>query len=206
MLRTQRTPRAGRHTVRRSRRTTSLVAGIAVLASAASVLLAVSTSEAATPQAAIPETVAGAAALPTSWATVVNSASGKCLDARSAATANGTAVQQYSCNNSTAQHWSFTATSGGFLRINNRNDANQVADVSDVSTADNAAVHLWTYGGGANQQWQAVDEGGGAYHFVNRNSGKCLDVPSASTADSVQLVQYTCNGSGAQSFRLTAQP
>lgn len=45
-------------------------------------------------------------------------------------------------------------------------------------------------------------EGGSYYHFVNRNSGKCLDVPGASTADSVQLVRYACNGTGAQSFRL----
>lgn len=38
---------------------------------------------------------------------------------------------------------------------------------------------------------------------VNAGSGKCLDVPSASTADSVQLVQYTCNGTAAQRFQVT---
>ncbi|MET8176194.1 RICIN domain-containing protein [Streptomyces clavifer] len=161
-------------------------------------LTAVQPSRAATPEAA----PAAAAALPTSWSTVVNAGSGKCLDARAAATANGTAVQQYACNNSTAQEWSFTPTADGFVRINNRNDTQQVVDVSDTSSADNAAVHLWTYGGGNNQQWQAVDEGGGAYRFVSRHSGKCLDVPSASTADSVQLVQYTCNGSAAQRFQV----
>ncbi|MGY0063098.1 RICIN domain-containing protein [Streptomyces sp. LZ34] len=141
-------------------------------------------------------------ALPGGWATVVNSGSGKCLDARSAGTANGTAVQQYGCNNSTAQQWSFITTSDGYVRINNRNDANQVVDVTDVSTADNAPLQLWAYGGGDNQQWQAVDEGGGAYHFVNRHSGKCLDVPSASSADSVQLAQYTCNGTAAQRWQV----
>ena len=74
--------------------------------------------------------------------------------------------------------------------------------MTDVSTADNAKIQTWTYGGGLNQQWQPVDEGAGYFHFVNRNSGKCLDVPAASTADGVQLVQYTCNGTGAQSFKL----
>ncbi|MEE1664499.1 RICIN domain-containing protein [Streptomyces sp. WAC07094] len=153
---------------------------------------------------AAPRASAAAAALPTSWATVVNSGSGKCLDARAAGTANGTAVQQYSCNNSTAQQWSFTSTSDGYLRINNRNDPAQVVDVTDVSTADGAPLQLWAYGGGDNQQWQPVDEGGGAYHFVNRHSGKCLDVPGASTADSVQLTQYTCNGTAAQRFQVSA--
>ncbi|MEU6447392.1 RICIN domain-containing protein [Streptomyces sp. NPDC046979] len=163
-------------------------------ATAASVLTAVHPTQAA-PTAA--------AALPTGWSTVVNTSSGKCLDARAAGTVNGTVVQQYACNSTTAQQWNFTPAGDGYVRIDNRNDANQVVDVSNVSTADNAPVHLWTYGGGANQQWQPVDDGGGAYHFVNRHSGKCLDVPSASTADGVQLVQYTCNGSAAQRFQVT---
>ncbi|MEV6738861.1 RICIN domain-containing protein [Streptomyces sp. NPDC051104] len=145
---------------------------------------------------------AATTALPTGFATVMNAASGRCLDAKAAATANGTVVQQYTCNGTTAQQWSFTATSDGYVRINNGNDTNQVADVADLSTADNAQVHLWTYGGGSNQQWLPVNDGGGAYHFVNRNSGKCLDAPGASTADSVQFVQYTCNGTAAQRFQV----
>lgn len=200
MLRTvRRRPTGGRSGSSPNRRRRALTAVFAAGALAGSVLAA-TPAPAATAAAPAPR---AAAALPTGWATVVNSGSGKCLDARSAATVNGTAVQQYTCNGSTAQQWSLTATSGGFVRINNRNDPGQAVDVSDVSTADNAAVHLWTYGGGANQQWQPVDEGGGAYHFVNRNSGKCLDVPAASTADSTQLVQYTCNNSAAQRFQVT---
>ncbi|WP_369228065.1 RICIN domain-containing protein [Streptomyces sp. R39] len=153
---------------------------------------------------AAPSAHAATTALPTGFATLTDAASGKCLDARSAATANGTAVQQYTCNNTTAQQWSLTATSDGYVRINNANNTDQVVDVTDVSTADNAPAQLWAYGGGANQQWLPVDEGGGAYHFVNRNSGKCLDDPAASTADSVQLVQYTCNGTAAQRFQVAS--
>jgi hypothetical protein len=86
--------------------------------------------------------------------------------------------------------------------VNARTNPAAAWDVTGVSTADGGLLQLWTYGGGANQQWQAVDEGNGRYHFVSRNSGKCLDVPGASTAD-VQLQQYTCNGTAAQSFMLT---
>ncbi|MFE4696580.1 RICIN domain-containing protein [Streptomyces sp. NPDC056738] len=150
--------------------------------------------------AAAPGATAQAAAVPADWATVVNAGSGKCVDARAAGTADGTAVQQYACNASQAQQWRFAATSGGYSQVGNRTDATKAWDVTGVSTADGAPVQLWTYGGGTNQQWQAVAETGGAYHFVNRNSGKCLDVPSASAADSVQLQQYTCNGTAAQSF------
>jgi hypothetical protein len=87
--------------------------------------------------------------------------------------------------------------------VNVRLDAAQAIDVTNVSIADDAGLQLWSYGGGNNQQWLPVDEGGGYYHFVNRNSGKCLNVPGASTADSIQLTQFTCNSTGAQSFRLT---
>ncbi|WP_438829035.1 RICIN domain-containing protein [Streptomyces hintoniae] len=170
-----------------TRRRAGVVALVA--AAAASVLTAVPAEAAPT-------------ALPASWSTLVNAASGKCLDARAAGTANGTAVQQYACNNSAAQQWSFTTTSNGYVRINNRPSPEQVVDVTGVSTADNAATQLWAYGGGTNQQWLPVDDGGGAFHFVNRNSGKCLDDPAASLADSAQLVQYTCNGSAAQRFQV----
>ncbi|MFJ5218650.1 RICIN domain-containing protein [Streptomyces sp. NPDC088354] len=142
------------------------------------------------------------AAVPTGWVTVAAKHSGKCVDAAAAATANGTAVQQYACNGTTAQQWQFQATSDGYVRVNNRNDATKSWDVTDVSTADGAPVQLWSYSSGANQQWLPVEEAGGTYHFVNRNSGKCLDVPSASTADGARVQQYTCNGTAAQSFSL----
>ncbi|RCG24060.1 coagulation factor 5/8 type domain-containing protein [Sphaerisporangium album] len=145
---------------------------------------------------------AAALAPPTGWTTVVSKNSGKCVDARAAASANGTAVQQYACNGSAAQLWQFQATSGGYYRVNTNLNAAQAWDVTNVSTADAAPVQLWNYTGGNNQQWQPVEEAGGSYHFVNRNSGKCLDVPAASTADSVQLQQYTCNGTAAQSFTM----
>lgn len=124
------------------------------------------------------------------------------MDAKAAGSSNGTVIQQYSCNGTTAQQFQFQATSGGYSRVNNRTNAALVLDVSGVSLADNAGVQLWTYGGGNNQQWQAVSEGGGYYHLVARHSGKCLTVPGGSAADEVQLVQLACSGGAAQSFRI----
>ncbi|MGW1340450.1 RICIN domain-containing protein [Kribbella sp. NPDC002412] len=140
---------------------------------------------------------------PTTWYSIANKGNGKCVDARAAGTANGTVIQQYSCNGTQAQQYQFQPTSDGFTRVNNRNDATKSIDVTNVSSADNAGLQLWTYGGGANQQWKAVAEGDGYFHFVSRLSNKCLTVPNGSTADSTQLVQLTCTGNSAQSFRLT---
>jgi hypothetical protein len=75
-----------------------------------------------------------------------------------------------------------------------------VWDVHGGSTANGAKIELQDFDNSSSQQWKAVPEGGGVYHLVNRNSGKCLDVPAFSTADRVQLQQFTCNGGANQSF------
>ncbi|MFJ3666912.1 ThuA domain-containing protein [Streptomyces sp. NPDC090106] len=140
----------------------------------------------------------------TSWYTVQNGGNGTCVDARSAATANGTAIQQYACNGTIAQQYQFRSTDGGYTQITARGNPAQAIDVTDRSTADNAPLQLWAYGGGTNQQWQPVRESSGSYHFVARHSGKCLTAAAAAT-NSVQLTQRTCDGSAAQSFQLTVR-
>ncbi|MFD4524435.1 RICIN domain-containing protein [Streptomyces sp. NPDC058470] len=141
----------------------------------------------------------------TAWYSLTNAGNGTCVDARSAATANGTAIQQYACNGTQAQQFQFRSTDSGYRQAGIRTSPQQVIDVTGVSTADNAGLQLWTYSGGQNQQWLPVKESTGRYHFTARHSGKCLTAATAAT-NSVQLTQLTCNGSTAQSFTLTAQP
>lgn len=141
----------------------------------------------------------------TSWYSLVNAGSGRCVDARAAGTANGTAIQQYTCNSTTAQDFRVLSTDSGYRRLAARNDTTKAVDVTDVSTADNAALQLWTYGGGGNQQWKPVAESGGRYHFTARHSGKCLTAPTGDPSGT-QLVQRTCDGSAAQSFQLVVRP
>jgi hypothetical protein len=140
----------------------------------------------------------------TAWYTVRNSGNGTCVDARAAATANGTVVQQYTCNNTVAQQFQFRSTDSGYSRIAARGNPQQVIDVTDRSQAEYAPLQLWSYAAGQNQQWRPVQETGGRYHFVARHSGKCLSA-AATAGNSIQLTQRSCDGSGAQSFQLTAQ-
>jgi hypothetical protein len=137
---------------------------------------------------------------------VVNKNSSKCVDAAANGTANGTVVQQYTCNGTAAQTWQLTATDSGYYKVLTANNTAQGWDVTGgtTATADGVKIQLWTNSGTTNEQWQPISEGAGYYHLVVRNSGKCLDVPSASTADAVQLQQWTCNGSAAQSFQLAS--
>jgi hypothetical protein len=135
--------------------------------------------------------------------TVKNQNSGKCVDAYFSGTTNGTSVQQYTCNGTFAQQWIFTATDSGYYRVATRNAATEVWDVTGGSSADGTKIVLWASNGGTNQQWKPVLVAGSFYKLVARNSGKCLDVNQSSTANFVQLQEWTCNGTSAQSFSLT---
>ncbi|MDX6345558.1 MAG: hypothetical protein QOF84_348 [Streptomyces sp.] len=144
------------------------------------------------------------------WYEVINQNSGSCVEAANSGTANGTSVQQRSCDGSPSQQWQFVPTGGGYYEVLNRNAAaqNEAWDVTGgpSATSPGTAIQTWSYGGGTNQQWQPVPAAGSYYTFVARNSGLCLDTPNASTANGVQLQVYTCNGTPAQAFRLTQQP
>ena len=88
-----------------------------------------------------------------------------------------------------------------YYRIVNRNSG-KVLDVNGGSTADGAAVIQWTWGGGNNQQWQLVDQGGGYYRIQNRNSGKPADVNGGSTANGATVIQWGWNGGANQQWQI----
>jgi glucosylceramidase len=144
---------------------------------------------------------------PSVWYSVVNTNSGKCVDATAGGTANGTAVQQWSCaTGNTNQQWQFQPTDGGYYRVVTRNAPAQGWDVTGGAgaTGDGVPIQLWAYGGGTNQQWRPVRRADGTYTFSPRNNpNECLDVTGVSTADGTRIQQWSCTGGVAQSFTLT---
>ena len=144
------------------------------------------------------------------WYHVVNTTSGKCVDADNSGTANGTVLLQWSCGSSANQSWQFRPVGGGYYQVAPRHavalgwDVNIDAPNTSGGTADGTPVQLWSYGGGANQQWQAVALGDGTYHFVVKSTGKCLALKDGSRADGGTFVQATCAATPAQAFQLIA--
>ncbi|APU17509.1 MULTISPECIES: RICIN domain-containing protein [Actinoalloteichus] len=77
-------------------------------------------------------------------------------------------------------------------------DVSRCADLSNGSSANNAPVILWNCAGTNNQQWAevvVVDPGysGVSYMFVNRRTGKCMDLAGSSTANGARVIQYNCH-------------
>ena len=64
---------------------------------------------------------------------------GKCLDVRNSNPANGTPVQLYRCNGTSAQQWTYTpGSTGGTLRA-----LGSCLDVTASGTANKTKIELW---------------------------------------------------------------
>jgi chitosanase len=131
--------------------------------------------------------------LPASAATAgpITGLGGKCIDVAGASSANGTAVQLYDCNGSSAQQWSVGNTDGSIRALG------KCMDVANGSTTNGAKIQLYDCNATGAQKW-TVSNGA----LVNTGSGKCLDVTGKSSANGTRLQIWDCAGSANQQWTL----
>jgi beta-glucanase (GH16 family) len=118
---------------------------------------------------------------------------GKCIDVAGANPANGTQVQLWDCNGTTAQRW--TMNSDGSVRA-----LGKCLDVSGGSTANGAKVQLWDCNGSGAQRWTST----AARDLVNPQANKCLDVAGSNSANGTPLQLWTCGGGANQKWNIPA--
>jgi len=130
-------------------------------------------------------------ATPASAATgAITGYGGKCVDVAAASTANGTAIQLYTCNGTTAQSW--TTGTDGTLRA-----LGKCMDVTSAGTANGTKIQLWDCNGTNAQKWTQSGT-----QLVNTGSGRCLDATGPSSADGTRLQIWDCAGSANQQWNL----
>jgi chitinase len=122
--------------------------------------------------------------------TPIHGYGGKCVDVASASSANGTAIQLWTCNATNAQQWTHT---GNTLRA-----LGKCMDVTAAGTANGTKIQLYDCNGTAAQAWTQGANGS----LVNTGSGKCLDATGPSSADGTRLQIWSCTGSTNQSWTL----
>ncbi len=127
---------------------------------------------------------------PAGGATAIHGYGSKCVDVAAAGTANGTKVDLFTCNGTTAQQWTHTGATFRAL--------GKCLDVAAAGTADGTKIQLYDCNGTAAQAWTT----GSAGSLVNTGSGKCLDDTGWSTTDGNQLQIWTCTGTANQSWTL----
>ncbi len=127
--------------------------------------------------------------------------SNKCIDVSGGGTANGTNIQQWTCNGSAAQDFRLEETDGGAFRFVNP-QSGKCLDVSGSSAANGANVQLWTCNGTSAQSFYFDDVGEGYFGLINANSNKGLDIDGWGTADGTNIVQWEYFAGGNQVFRV----
>jgi hypothetical protein len=128
---------------------------------------------------------------PVTGGTIVNGATAKCIDRAGGGTANGTAIQQWTCADTFAMAW---ALEGQQLK-----SGGKCLDVEGGATANGTKAHLWDCGTWDSQKW-AFQPGG---TLKNLKSGRCLDVEGQSTANGARLHLWDCGTWNSQKWTLT---
>jgi glucosylceramidase len=113
---------------------------------------------------------------------------GKCVDVAGSNTANGTAVQLWTCNGSSAQSW--TVGADGSIRA-----LGKCMDVTAAGTANGTQIQLFDCNGTAAQTWTHSGT-----QLINTGSGRCLDATGPSSADGTRLQIWDCGGGANQQW------
>lgn len=123
--------------------------------------------------------------------------SNKVADVSGGSTADGAAIIQWPASGAANQRWRTADAGGGTFTLVSMSSG-KCMDVADASAGSGAAVIQWACHGGDNQKWRFT-EAGGTWQIAAVHSDLCLTVPSASTANGVQLQQAAC---GSQKWTL----
>jgi Ricin-type beta-trefoil lectin domain len=113
----------------------------------------------------------------------------QCVDVSNSNYKKGTALQQYTCNDSNAQKFVYTAE--GQLRP--KGNTSYCADVDGGKGKEGAKLNIWDCDGGDSEKW-AINAAG---LFANRagNWGWCMDVTGGSSSPGTRLQLWGCSDS-----------
>jgi len=126
-------------------------------------------------------------------ATLISTASQRCLDIAKGSQEPGTAAIIFDCHGGVNQRWEFTAA--GELRTF---DGARCLDIRGGSTQPQAIVQSYTCHGGANQKWTLRPD----KTIINPQSGLCLTVKGGATANLTGIDIWRCEGSTHQQWNV----
>jgi alpha-tubulin suppressor-like RCC1 family protein len=116
------------------------------------------------------------------------SGSNKCIDNPGNGETNGTRIQIYDCNDTTAQmvEWA----EDGSLVFRPNSSTVKCIDNANNSQANGNAIQLYDCNNSAAQKWTMNDSG----KIVLQGTNKCIDNPGSSATNGTQLHLWDCNG------------
>ncbi|MFE9450136.1 RICIN domain-containing protein [Streptomyces sp. NPDC006739] len=141
---------------------------------------------------------------PSGYFKIFNAASGKVLGVQNQSTANGATILQWDDNGTVDHEWAVAPHPSGGYTVTNRLTGKNL-EIPNASTAAGTTADQWDTTGCACQRWTLAQTalpplGTGQYVFVNKNSGKYLDIPGASTATGTAADQWRDSACNCQLF------
>ncbi|MBB2947755.1 hypothetical protein FB565_007526 [Actinoplanes lutulentus] len=121
------------------------------------------------------------------WYVFVNRHSGKAMDVYNLSTAAGAGIAQFSRNDGNWQQWQFVDAGSGWYKIKSRHSGlflelpNATDGTQLIQNSDNGTTR---------QQFTLKDSANGDVRFINRHTGKALDLWEWSTADGGIISQF----------------
>jgi len=122
---------------------------------------------------------------------------GACLDVVGAGNADGTELQEWSCNAGPAQGFILDDVGNGAVRIVDSAAQKCVAPAGGSNDKGSKLV-LAPCDGSDRQKYTFKASAAARYSIVHDASGKCFDVPNASVAAGTRIQLWDCNQSAAQ--------
>ncbi|MFF7277392.1 RICIN domain-containing protein [Streptomyces griseorubiginosus] len=140
---------------------------------------------------------------------IFNVASGKVLGVTNQSTANGAKVVQWDDNGTLDHEWAIAPNPAGGFTATNR-ISGKYLEIPSASTTVGTAAGQWADTGCACQRWNLTQTAlptlsTGQYRLVNKNSGKFLEIPGASTATGKQAGQWVNTANNCQLWTFQAQ-
>jgi hypothetical protein len=130
--------------------------------------------------------------------TVIGKQSGLCLDIPGAATTSGLAIEQYTCNGTAAQSYTFTPIGNGSYTIK------AGTGLCLENMGSESRVEQVSCSGAANQEWIPTLVSGSSYLIAAENGSGCLNVSGGSTSSGGEIITWACSSSSANEiFKLT---
>ncbi len=129
---------------------------------------------------------------------------GKAIDIPGGSATKGATLQTYDSNQTSAQVWSITHDSNGYITITNT-DSGLVLDVQSANAKNCATVQLWQSNGTWAQKWIAMSTQNGGFKLLSAlNPNYALDIAYGNTNNGALIWLYQDNNSNAQHWSTTA--
>ncbi len=120
---------------------------------------------------------------------IISNWNNKCLDVPSGSFVDRAPVQMWTCNNSTAQKWTFD---GDTVRIGGK-----CLEVDAGATANGSPIQIYTCNGTGAQRFVLS----GAGDLVNPPANRCVDIKDWNGGDGARLQLWDCAGTANQKWR-----